>query len=264
MYGSYYSPTTVSNITAQVTKQIEAFHQRAIKANYVCLFLDATYLPLRRDSVQREAVYIVLGITPVGIKEVLDYRIAPSENARVWSEMAEDLKQRGLKQVQLIIADGMVGLQPALLHAFPKAKFQRCLVHVMRNIGSHVRLKDREAILNDFKELHSATDVTAAHKILNDFYGAWEKLYSNLIQQLKSIENELLAFLSFPPVIRPTIYSTNILESLNKRIKRKTKPKEQFPNEKSLDNFIGVQVISYNEKYFNRSHRGFGQVKDTL
>lgn len=75
---------------------------------------------------------------------------------------------------------------------------------------------------------------------------------------------ELLAFLSFPPAIRPTIYSTNILESLNKRIKRKTKPKEQFPNEKSLDNFIGVQVISYNEKYFNRSHRGFGQVKDTL
>ncbi|MCT4397416.1 IS256 family transposase, partial [Pediococcus ethanolidurans] len=102
------------------------------------------------------------------------------------------------------------------------------------------------------------------HKILNDFYGAWGKSYSNLIQQLKSIENELLAFLSFPPAIRPTIYSTNILESLNKRIKRKTKPKEQFPNEKSLDNFIGVQVISYNEKYFNRSHRGFGQVKDTL
>ena len=264
MYGSYYSATTVSKITAQVTKQIEAFHQRAIKANYVCLFLDATYLPLRRDSVQREAVYIALGITPVGIKEVLDYRIAPSENAGVWSEMAEDLKKRGLKQVQLIIADGMVGLQPALLHAFPKAKFQRCLVHVMRNIGSHVRLKDREAILNDFKELHSATDVTAAHKILNDFYGAWGKSYSNLIQQLKSIENELLAFLSFPPAIRPTIYSTNILESLNKRIKRKTKPKEQFPNEKSLDNFIGVQVISYNEKYFNRSHRGFGQVKDTL
>lgn len=73
MYGSYYSPTTVSNITAQVTKQIEAFHQRTIKANYVCLFLDATYLPLRRDSVQREAVYIALGITSVGIKEVLDY-----------------------------------------------------------------------------------------------------------------------------------------------------------------------------------------------
>ena len=73
MYGSYYSPTTVSNITAQVTKQIEAFHQRTIKENYVCLFLDATYLPLRRDSVQREAVYIALGITSVGIKEVLDY-----------------------------------------------------------------------------------------------------------------------------------------------------------------------------------------------
>lgn len=124
MYGSYYSATTVSNITAQVTEQIEAFHQRTIKANYVCLFLDATYLPLRRDTVQREAVYIALGITPTEIKEVLDYRIAPSENAEVWSEMAADLKQRGLKQVQLIIADGMVGLQPALLHAFLKQNFK--------------------------------------------------------------------------------------------------------------------------------------------
>ena len=264
MYGSYYSATTVSNITAQVTEQIEAFHQRTIKANYVCLFLDATYLPLRRDTVQREAVYIALGITPTGIKEVLDYRIAPSENAEVWSEMAADLKQRGLKQVQLIIADGMVGLQPALLHAFPKAKFQRCLVHVMRNISTHVRLKDREVILNDFKQLHSVTNKTEAHKMLADFYSTWEKQYTNLISHIRSIEKELLAFLAFPAAIRPTIYSTNIIESLNKKIKRKTKAKEQFPNEKSLDNFIGVQVISYNENNFNRIHRGFGQVKDTL
>lgn len=264
MYGSYYSATTVSNITAQVTKQIEAFHQQTIKANYVCLFLDATYLPLRRDTVQREAVYIALGITPTGIKEVLDYRIAPSENAEVWSEMAADLKQRGLKQVQLIIADGMVGLQPALLHAFPKAKFQRCLVHVMRNISTHVRLKDREVILNDFKQLHSVTNKTEAHKMLADFYSTWEKQYTNLISHIRSIEKELLAFLAFPAAIRPTIYSTNIIESLNKKIKRKTKAKEQFPNEKSLDNFIGVQVISYNENNFNRIHRGFGQVKDTL
>ena len=264
MYGSYYSATTVSNITAQVTEQIEAFHQRTIKANYVCLLLDATYLPLRRDTVQREAVYIALGITPTGIKEVLDYRIAPSENAEVWSEMAADLKQRGLKQVQLIIADGMVGLQPALLHAFPKAKFQRCLVHVMRNISTHVRLKDREVILNDFKQLHSVTNKTEAHKMLADFYSTWEKQDTNLISHIRSIEKELLAFLAFPAAIRPTIYSTNIIESLNKKIKRKTKAKEQFPNEKSLDNFIGVQVISYNEKNFNRIHRGFGQVKDTL
>ncbi|MCP0887474.1 IS256 family transposase [Ligilactobacillus sp. WILCCON 0076] len=264
MYGTYYSATTVSNITAQVTKQIESFHQRTIKANYVCLFLDATYLPLRRDSVQKEAVYVALGITATGTKEVLDYRITPSENSEVWSEMAENLKQRGLKQVQLIIADGMVGLQPALLCAFPKAKFQRCLVHVMRNISSNVRLKDRESILNDFKQLHSVSDITAGRQLLNNFYDTWEKKYSNLIKKLKSIENELLAFLSFPLAIRPTIYSTNILESLNKKIKRKTKPKEQFPNEKSLDNFIGVQILNYNENNFERIHRGFGQVKDTL
>uniref|UniRef100_UPI003F53D954 transposase n=1 Tax=Lactiplantibacillus plantarum TaxID=1590 RepID=UPI003F53D954 len=91
-----------------------------------------------------------------------------------------------------------------------------------------------------------------------------EKQYTNLISHIRSIEKELLAFLAFPAAIRPTIYSTNIIESLNKKIKRKTKAKEQFPNEKSLDNFIGVQVISYNEKNFNRIHRGFGQVKDTL
>ncbi|MCP0887575.1 transposase [Ligilactobacillus sp. WILCCON 0076] len=117
---------------------------------------------------------------------------------------------------------------------------------------------------NNFKQLHSVSDITAGHQLLNSFYDTWEKTNFNLIKKLKSIENELLAFLSFPLVIRPIIYSNNILKSVNKKIKRKTKSKEQFPNEKSLDNFIGVQILNYNENNFERIHKGFGQVKDTL
>lgn len=158
----------------------------------------------------------------------------------------------------------MVGLQPALLQAFPQAKFQRCLVHVMRNITKQVRVKDRESILSEFKELHSVKDLPAAKELLEQFYQHWNKSYPNLMRRLQAMESELLAFLDFPEPIRATIYSTNLLESLNKKIKRKTKAKEQFPNESSLDNFIGVVLIGYNEKNFDRIHRGFGQVKDTL
>lgn len=264
MYGAHYSPTTVSNITTQVTEEVQAFHQRQLAANYVCLFLDATYLPLRRATVQREAVYVALGITATGRKEVLDYCIAPTENQTVWGEMLHQLRQRGLKQVQLIIADGMVGIQDTVQNALPGSKFQRCLVHVMRNLAAQVRVDDREQVLKDFKPVHQAHSLEEAHQVLNSFYESWNKAYPRLMGNIKSMENELLTFLSFPPAIRSSIYSTNLLESFNKKLKRRTKAKEQFPSEQALDNFIGTLILEYNAKNYDRTHRGFGQVTDTL
>ena len=131
MYGTHYSPTTISNITAIVEDQVTAYHQRRFSStDYVCLFLDATYVPLRRDTVQKESVYVALGIKADGHKEILDYCIAPTENSEVWSELLTGLVSRGIKHVQLVIADGLVGLDSALNHNYPQAKFQRCLIHM--------------------------------------------------------------------------------------------------------------------------------------
>ena len=264
MYGSYYSAGTVSNISKQVASQVESYHQRRLSDKFFCVYLDATYIPLRRDTYQREAVYIAVGIKPNGNKEIIDYRIAPVENLEVWSEMIADFKERGLEQVELFLSDGFVGIKDMLKQYYPKSKFQRCLIHIMRNISQKVRVTDRAEILNAFKQVHKQTNQKEAETVLHAFYEAYGSKYSRMIQDLRKLEEDMLVFYQYPKQIRPSIYSTNMIESINRMIKRKTNPKSEFPSEESLDNFLGSQVIDYNDRNANRVHKGFGQVADTL
>jgi len=264
MYGDHYSPATVSNISKQMIPQVEAYHQRKLSSKFFCIYLDATYIPLRRATVAREAVYIAIGIKPNGHKEVLDYRIAPTENITVWSEMLQAFRQRGLKQVELFLTDGVVGIKPAINQYYPQANYQRCLVHIMRNICAKVRVSDRDEAMADFKPVHQQENKAAAQKVLQTFYTKWNKAYPNIVKDLQAIEPDLLAFYQYPKAIRRSIYSTNMIESFNNVVKRKVKAKAEFPNEQALDTFIGVQAINYNNRYFDRIHNGFGQVQDEL
>ena len=261
MYGSHYSPAQVSNISKQMIPKVEAYHKRKLSDKFFCVYLDATYVPLRRETFEREAVYIAIGIKPNGHKEVIDYCIAPNENIEVWTELLQSMKSRGLEQVELFLSDGM---KTALAKTYPQAHFQRCLVHVMRNICAKVRVEDREAIMNEFKQIHQQANKAAAVDVLHAFYAKWDKSYNHVIRNLKDIEPYLLVFYNYPKQIRASIYSTNMIESFNNVIKRKAKPKAELPTEQSLDTFIGIQVMSYNDRYFNRIHKGFGQVQDNL
>ena len=240
MYGNHYSPAQVSNISKQMIPKVEAYHQRKLSDKFFCVYLDATYVPLRRETFEREAVYIAIGIKPNGHKEVIDYCIAPNENIEVWTELLQDMKSRDLEQVELFLSDGVVGMKTALTKTYPQAHFQRCLVHVMRNICAKVRVEDRETIMNEFKQIHQQPNKEAAIKVLHAFYDKWNRAYNHVIRNLKEIEPDLLVFYSYP------------------------KPKAEFPTEQSLDTFIGIQAMSYNDRYFNRIHKGFGQVQDTL
>ena len=263
MYGGYYSPAMVSNISKEMIPKVEAYHQRHLSDKFFCVYLDATYIPLKRVTYEREAVYIAIGIKPNGHKEVIDC-IAPTENIEIWSEMLKGFKSRGLEQVELFLSDGVVGMKEAICQSYPKAHFQRCLVHVMRNISAKMRVDDRQKALDEFKQIHTQSNKEMAVQVLHEFYQNWEKAYKNVVRDLRQVEPDLLTFYNYPPAIRASIYSTNMIESFNNRLKRKTKPKTEFPTEQSLDTFIGVQAMDYNDRYFNRIHKGFGQVRDTL
>ena len=264
MYGGYYSPAMVSNISKEMIPKVEAYHQRHLSDKFFCVYLDATYIPLKRVTYEREAVYIAIGIKPNGHKEVIDYCIAPTENIEIWSEMLKGFKSRGLEQVELFLSDGVVGMKEAICQSYPKAHFQRCLVHVMRNISAKMLVDDRQKALDEFKQIHTQSNKEMAVQVLHGFYQNWEKAYKNVVRDLRQVEPDLLTFYNYPPAIRASIYSTNMIESFNNRLKRKTKPKTEFPTEQSLDTFIGVQAMDYNDRYFNRIHKGFGQVRDTL
>ncbi|WP_077701822.1 IS256 family transposase [Virgibacillus dokdonensis] len=263
MYGHHYTKQTVSNLTKLVAEDVQAFHERKLENRYACIYLDATQIPIRRNTVEKESVYIAIGITEDGIKEVLDFTIAPTESAHVWEELMQELYQRGVADVLLFISDGLTGMTDAIHRVYPKAKHQVCCVHVARNIAKKVRVKDRAEILSDFKTVYHAIDKKEALQALEQFQSKWEKTYPRVIDAV--VKNEqLLTFYEFPASIRRSIYSTNLIEAFNKEIKRYVKRKEQFPNKEALERFLVTRFLEYNHKFSMRCHRGFDQAKSEL
>lgn len=256
MYGHYYTPQTVSNITMAVQDQVERFHNRAVSDKYVAVYCDATYLNVRRDSVAKEALHVILGITLEGNKEVLDYALYPSESASNYKEMPESLKSRGLEQVLLFITDGLTGIRNACLEVFPSAKHQTCWTHICRNIMKHIRAKDKAAVMNELKLVYTAACANDAVAVLNDFIVKYSKTYPKAAAILEDLTS-LFVFYEFPAAIRRSIYTTNLIENLNKNLKRGTKRKEQFPNEDSLERYVCSFYCDYNQSMDSRIHKGF-------
>ena len=248
MYGHYYTPQTISNISKIVSEDVLAFKERQIESKYPIIFMDATYIPVKRQTVSKEAVYIVIGIRLDGTKEVLGFNIAPTESAYVWKEILQDLKNRGLEEVLLVVTDGLSGINDSIYSVYPNAQFQQCCVHVSRNIAHKVRINDRKEICDDFKTVYQADSKEEAINQINFMTEKWKKQYPKVIRLL--MNPAILTFYNFPSSIRRTIYSTNLIEGFNKQLKKYTKRKEQFPNEESLERFLVSQFNNYNQKFY--------------
>ena len=262
MYGHHYTPQTISNMTKIVSEDIIAFKERSLESRYSVIFMDATHIPLKRQTVSKEAVYIVIGIRLDGTKEVLGFSIAPTESAYVWKEILQDLKDRGLKEVLLVVTDGLSGINDSIHSVYPNAQFQQCCVHISRNIAHKVRVSDRQEICSDFKLVYQASSKEEANNQIRFMIDKWKKQYPRVVKLL--MDPAILTFYNFPPSIRRTIYSTNLIEGFNKQLKKYTKRKEQFPNEESLERFLVSQFNNYNQKFLCRVHKGFKEIHDTL
>ncbi|HFD1615946.1 TPA: IS256 family transposase, partial [Enterococcus faecium] len=262
MYGYHYTPQTISNMTKIVSEDIIAFKERSLESRYSVIFMDATHIPLKRQTVSKEAVYIVIGIRLDGTKEVLGFSIAPTESAYVWKEILQDLKDRGLKEVLLVVTDGLSGINDSIHSVYPNAQFQQCCVHISRNIAHKVRVSDRQEICSDFKLVYQASSKEEANNQIRFMIDKWKKQYPRVVKLL--MNPAILTFYNFPPSIRRTIYSTNLIEGFNKQLKKYTKRKEQFPNEESLERFLVSQFNNYNQKFLCRVHKGFKEIHDTL
>ena len=262
MYGHHYTPQTISNMTKIVSEDIIAFKERSLESRYSVIFMDATHIPLKRQTVPKEAVYIVIGIRLDGTKEVLGFSLAPTESAYVWKEILQDLKDRGLKEVLLVVTDGLSGINDSIHSVYPNAQFQQCCVHISRNIAHKVRVSDRQEICSDFKLVYQASSKEEANNQIRFMIDKWKKQYPRVVKLL--MNPAILTFYNFPPSIRRTIYSTNLIEGFNKQLKKYTKRKEQFPNEESLERFLVSQFNNYNQKFLCRVHKGFKEIHDTL
>ena len=172
MYGQFYSPQTVSNIARSVETQVKEFHTRSVNSRYSVIFCDATYLNVRRDSVAKEALHVLVGVTPDGTKDLLDFALFPTESPENYREILNGLKERGLKEVLLFVTDGLKGLKKAVSEAFPMARYQSCWTHLCRNVMRHLRSKDKKAVMDDLKKVYTAKSREDAEAAL---YGFFEK-----------------------------------------------------------------------------------------
>ena len=263
MYGHHYSAMTISNMAKLIDKDVQAFHTRIVKPNYVAIYCDATYLNVRRDTVTKEALHLLIGIDPEGYKEVLDYSLYPTESSENYKEMLQSLKKRGLEQVLLFISDGLIGLPDAVTDVFPKAKHQSCWTHLQRNVIHKVRPADTKDIVSKLRNVYTADSREEAEKKLEDFRATWSSRYPKVTDRFIGKTN-LFSFMDFPEEIRGSLYTNNLAESINKRLKRVTKSKEQFPNEDALERTVCSNFIEYNVKYEGRRHRGFNKVSFEL
>lgn len=184
MYGHYYTPQTISNITKAVQEQVKEFHNRPLSRHYVVLYCDATSINLRRDSVAKEALHIIIGITPEGNKEVLDYALYPTESPANYKEMLLSLRERGLERVLLFVTDGLTGLREACLEVFTNARHQSCWTHIIRNVMKYIRSKDKKTVLNDLKLVYNAAALEEDKNELYDFLSKYHEESLRAIEQV--------------------------------------------------------------------------------
>ncbi|MFW6238435.1 MAG: IS256 family transposase [Halanaerobiales bacterium] len=264
LYGSHYSASTVSNITEVALEELENWHNRPLKKRYSVIFIDGMSIKVRRDYVDNESVYIVVGINEEGYREILDFYIAPTESSTIWEEVLIDLKQRGVKEVLLGVMDGLPGLKEAFLKAFPKADVQRCVVHKLRNSIAKVRKKHSDELVEDLKPIYKSPNIKFAEKALDEFVYKWDNLYPNITSSWLEDKDELLAFYKYPESIRKSIYTTNWIERTIKEIRKRIRPTNSLPTIESAKKLVYLKVVDYNERWSQRRMKGFLQAKNKI
>lgn len=259
MYGHHYSATTISNIAGLLDNDVKAFHARTVKPRLVAVYCDATYLNVRRDTVAKEALHLLIGIDTEGIKEVLDYALYPTESAENYKEMLLSLRQRGLQEVLLFISDGLVGLPEKVTDVFPGARHQACWTHLQRNVLRKVRAADAAEVTAAVRRVHQAESLSQAQERLQEVLSQWRGRYPKLVEMFQGKDN-LFSYFAFPEPIRRSLYTNNLAESLNKRLKRVTRSKEQFPHEGALERTVCANFLECNAKWEGRKHHGWSRV----
>jgi len=262
VYGIYYSPSSLSRLTEVATKKIEAWRKRKLSESYFAIYLDATYISVRRGEVDKEPVYVALGLKPDGTREILGFWLsgAEGESSLIWREILRELKERGIRSVELFIADGLVGLQEAIKMEFPGSKFQLCVLHTVRNSIKKVRRTDREAVAEDLKKIYRAKTREEARKALQAFKSRWRK-YPEIARKWEESFGILTTFMDYPEEIRSYIYTTNMLERLIKEVKRRVKVIEVFSTPESAYKIIYLVLAEMNERYEKTRLIGFVQLK---
>jgi transposase-like protein len=253
LYGVEISQGAISAITDKVWPEITEWQQRGLNRLYVIVYLDAIHYQVREEgSYISKAVYTCYGVDINGQRDILGMYLSESEGSRHWGLILEDLKRRGVEDVFFFCIDGLTGFKEVIKTVFPCSIVQRCIVHMIRTSTRYVAEKDRKAVCADLRKIYTAANRDQALIALESFGQKWDKKYKEI--KSKWLENweELMAFMDYTAHIRRMIYTTNPVEALHRVMRKVTKSKGAWVNDKALLKQLYL-ILHYNEKSWKRT-----------
>ncbi len=234
LYGTEVSGDLITRVTDAVVEELHEWQHRPLEEFYAIVYMDALWVKVRENGhVVKKAIYVVIGISWEGIRDVLGIWLHNSEGAKFWMQIVSDLQNRGVQDILIACIDGLKGLAEAITSVFPQTQIQACIVHMIRNSLKYVSWKDRTALTNDLKRIYTAVNIDDAAQGLEAFEKQWTK-YPQIAPMWQRNWEYVVPFLAYPKAIRRIIYTTNAIEALNRTIRKPLKLKASLPTDQSV------------------------------
>lgn len=260
IYGFECSEGFISDVTDKIMGEIEDWQKRPLESIYPILYIDAVHFSVREDNIIKKlAAYVILGITSDGMKEVLTLQIGENESSKYWLGVLNELKNRGVQDVMVICADGLTGIKQAIEIAFPKAEYQRCIVHMVRNTLKHVYYKDMKAFATDLKSIYLAPNEQQGFENMQEVAEKWNEKYPAAMNRWAENWDVVSPIFKFSMDVRKVIYTTNAIESLNSTYKKLNRQRSVFPSDKALMKALYLSTMQATKKW-TQVIRNWGKV----
>ena len=255
IYHVEVSAGLISNVTNEVIEEVKTWQNRQLDEVYPIVYMDAIQFKVRDSGhVKNKAVYLAIGMTMDGLKEVLGLWIAQTEGAKFWLQVVTELKNRGVKDILIACVDGLKGFPEAIESVFPQTVVQLCIVHLVRHSLNYVNWKERKEVARDLKTIYtSATDVEAEQR-LAEFSVKWDAKYPMIAKSWHSNWARVIPFFAHPEEIRRVIYTTNAIESLNMSLRKVTKARGSFPNDDAVFKLLYLALRNIAKKWTKPVH----------
>ena len=256
MYDVEVSPDLISRVTDAVVEELQEWQARPLGRVYPVIFTGALMVKIRDGVVTNRAVYVAIGIDCEGAKQVLGLWIGPTtgESAKFWLSVLSELKGRGVADVCIVCCDGLTGLPDAISVTWPQAVVQLCVVHLIRASLRYASRKYWAPLAKDLRAIYTAADEAAAAAARAAFAASWGERYPAIIKLWRAHWGEFTPFLAFPPEVKRVIYTTNLIESMNARLRKVTRNRGQFPSEQAALKVLYLAVRNLEE--FRRPNVG--------
>jgi putative transposase len=214
------------------------------------MYLDAVRVKVRHDGrVINKAVYLAIGVTMNGVKEVLGMWTAETEGAKFWLQVVTELKNRGVKDIFIACVDGLKGFPEAIEAVFPQTQIQLCIVHMVRHSLNYVSWKQRKEAADDLKAIYQAPTLEMAETNLDAFAAKWDATHPTIAKSWRNNWERIIPLFSYPPDIRKAIYTTNAIESLNMSLRKVTKNRGSFPNDDAMFKLLYLALKNIAKKW---------------